>query len=261
MRIIDRYKDENYLFDIDDIVEISIQRIIDAYRMSQNLGLGRLFVTFSGGKDSVCVYFLCKMASERLGMASMDELGEYVYNVTTIDPPELVHFIKTFKNVQRIRPEKNFFRLIIEKGMPPLRQKRFCCAELKERGGVGRFCLTGVRWAESIRRRNTRGSLEILGKTSKENKILNADNDDDRRLLEQCVLKRKFICNPIVDWGDGDVWRFLAKYDLPYCTLYDEGWKRIGCLNCPMASKRERERDGKVSRVQKTVFENLCTYA
>ena len=51
----------------------------------------------------------------------------------------------------------------------------------------------------------------------------------------------KIFINPIIDWDDGDVWSFIRHYKIPYCELYDEGWKRIGCLFCPFASQRERK--------------------
>ena len=33
---------------------------------------------------------------------------------------------------------------------------------------------------------------------------------------------------------------FIKKERLLYCSLYDEGWKRIGCLFCPMTYKKRR---------------------
>ena len=43
------------------------------------------YVAFSGGKDSQCIYHLCQMAGVKF---------DAHYNVTSVDPPELVHFIK-----------------------------------------------------------------------------------------------------------------------------------------------------------------------
>ena len=43
-----------------------------------------------------------------------------------------------------------------------------------------------------------------------------------------------FIC-PIAYWTDADVWAFHRLRSLPYCELYDEGFKRLGCIGCPLA--------------------------
>ena len=58
------------------------------------------------------------------------------------------------------------------------------------------------------------------------------------------------MVNPIIDWKDYDVWDFLGEGTQVLCgthnvtcngihvnPLYDEGWCRVGCVGCPMASK------------------------
>lgn len=227
----EQYTESNFLFGIDDAINTAVERIRDAYRFSTRLGMGKLYVCFSGGKDSECVYLLCRKAFGE----HMHECCDFVYNMTGIDPPELVYFIREyFPDVIFSRSKTTIWDLCVQKRMPPTRVVRYCCSELKERGGKGRFVVTGVRWAESVKRRLNRGIFESYG--AKSPKILNADNSDDRRTLEHCVPKQKYICNPIVDWGTDEVWRFVIQENMPYCTLYDEGFSRMGCIGCPMNS-------------------------
>lgn len=238
----EQFDRKNFLFGIDGEVERAVERVKDAYRFSTRLGLGKLYVCFSGGKDSVAVYGVCKIASEQLGMA-LGDMCEFTYNVTGVDPPELVWFIRDkYPMVRRSMYERSLWQLILHKKFPPLRQARYCCQELKERGGFGRFVVTGVRWAESARRKNSRQAFEVFAK-GKDPRVLNADNEEDRMALEHCVPKRKYICNPIVDWSDTTVWRFIVQEGLPYCELYDQGFGRLGCIGCPFGGKTNREKE------------------
>lgn len=68
------------------------------------------------------------------------------------------------------------------------------------------------------------------------------DNADSRRVIESCYKRRKTTVNPIVDWTDAEVWQFIRENNIPYCSLYDEGWHRLGCIGCPMARKGGREK-------------------
>jgi phosphoadenosine phosphosulfate reductase len=38
--------------------------------------------------------------------------------------------------------------------------------------------------------------------------------------------------NPLADWTDRDVWRFISEHDLPYNPLHDRGYESIGCAPC-----------------------------
>lgn len=203
------------------------------------------YLAYSGGKDSDTIKILAQLAGVRF---------EAVNNHTTVDAPETVYYIRSQKDVKVEYPEKTMWQLIVEKLMPPTRLIRYCCAELKERGGENRRVVTGVRWAESKKRKENADVLKFLRKTKdviakaeeygvdfRENQqggvILNSDNDKARELVEDCYLHHKVVINPIVDWSDNDVWEFLHHYGCKSNPLYECGYKRIGCIGCPMAAK------------------------
>jgi phosphoadenosine phosphosulfate reductase len=213
------------------------------------------YVAFSGGKDSVVIKKLCDLAGVKY---------DAHYSVTSVDPPELVQFIKEqYPDVSRDIPHYSdgtpitMWNLIPKKLMPPTRIARYCCQELKETGGYGRLVITGVRWAESDKRKKNRGLINIGDKAT--GKILNNDNDEARELLESCYQKKKTVINPIINWEDEDVWEFIHKYNVPYCKLYDEGYTRLGCIGCPMNTKsiQELERYPTYKRAYIRAFEKM----
>ena len=209
---------ENTLFGIRDKVKISIDRL-KAFEPSEGY-----YLAFSGGKDSQCIYHLAKEAGVKF---------DAHYHLTTVDPPELVKFIKTnYPDVAIDRSGTTMWKLIEKKGLP-LRMKRFCCAELKEHGGENGICVTGVRWEESTQRKKRR-PFEVIAKKKEDRKLFN-DNSEGRRLFENCAVKSKRVINPIIDWLETDVWEYLNSRKIPHCCLYDQGETRIGCIGCPMA--------------------------
>lgn len=229
-----------------DLEQTAIVRIQEAARMSEKLYHKPLVITDSGGKDSS----VCVALAERSGVAF-----EIQHNHTTADAPETVYFVREKFHRMENRGIKcsvnwptykgapvSMWTLIPQKGMPPTRLARYCCEILKEQGGKGRFIITGVRWAESSKRKNQRGIYESMPSNPKKKIILNNDNDDKRQLFESCSLKAKRVCNPIVDWEDRDVWDYIQAEHIPINPLYRCGFSRVGCIGCPMASKaRKRE--------------------
>lgn len=212
------------------------------------------YLCFSGGKDSITIKALADMAGVKY---------DAHYSVTGIDPPALVKFIKDHhKDVEFDAPhDKNgkritMWTLIPQKKMPPTRLVRYCCQELKERGGEGRFVVTGVRWAESAKRKNSRHLAEVHGGGG--TRIYSTDNIEDAPTFKFCHQHHKRVLNPIVDWTDAEVWEFIKEYKVPYCELYDKGYKRLGCIGCPMANnKQELEDYPKFKNLYLLAFKNL----
>lgn len=230
-----------------DKEQMAIARLQDAARLSLHRYGKPLLITYSGGKDSQVLVAL----AERSGIDF-----EVVNSHTTADAPETVYFIREqFKQMEgrgiNCTIEKprykgkptSMWSLIPQKMMPPTRLVRYCCAVLKENTGRDRFIATGVRWAESTRRKNSRGVMELMHKDPAKRIILMGDNDEKRQLFETCNLKSKMTVNPIVDWSDDDVWDYTHSEHLPVNPLYCEGHKRVGCIGCPMAGGGGRQHE------------------
>lgn len=227
---------------MNDLEQTAIERLKAASDMSLRLFEKPLVITYSGGKDSDVMLHL----AEKSGIPF-----EVLHSLTTADAPETVrHVYDTFRRLEEkgvkctidkhVQPDGSrvtMWNLIPRKLMPPTRVVRYCCAELKEGGGKGRFIATGVRWAESTARRKNRGGLEVLHSNRQKRLILANDNEEDRRLFETCQMKGKRVVNPIIDWKDNDVLDYAAVEKIPMNPLYCEGFHRVGCIGCPMASK------------------------
>jgi len=186
-------------------------------------------LAFSGGKDSVVIKHLADKAGVKY---------QAFYNVTTIDPPDLIYFIiKYHKDVKFIRPKMPFLKRMVEQGIPPFRQKPWCCREYKEYYTPEGLMIRGIRKEESPKRA-------------------------DRKELEKNTRSTNgsYYIHPILEWASDEVWEYIKKNNIPYCKLYDEGWKRIGCLFCPNATrwrKLHREKYPKYEQAFRLAFRKL----
>lgn len=211
-------------------------------------------MAFSGGKDSQALFHITQLAGVKFR-------GHM--NLTSVDPPEVIRFVKkNYPEVELIKPGKSIFQHAIEKQILPTMRVRWCCAEYKETAGAGKVTLIGIRKAESSRRAKRNeveisnskfsGDLDGLDEYRQEQKAkrarrkskeqgVNITNADDEQTLGCIHGKESLLVSPIIYWTEKDVWEFLNDVvKVPHCSLYDEGWHRIGCIGCPMSSHKQK---------------------
>lgn len=70
--------------------------------------------------------------------------------------------------------------------------------------------LTGMRRSQSV----TRNELPV------------SEWDADHEL-------QKF--SPLTDWSNGEVWKYIRAFDVPFNELHDQGYASIGCAPCTRA--------------------------
>ncbi len=165
------------------------------------------FLGFSGGKDSIVLYDLTVKANVKFK----------AYYSLMPDPPELIKFIKTY-NVKFLKPDFSFWAGVRTK-FPPHRHGRWCCDYIKEKPSTKMpltHRLLGIRAEESPSRKK-HGKINYRTKT-------------------------RINYHPIFDWLEWEVWEYIKENNLSYCSLYDEGFSRLGCIVCPMRSTRETQK-------------------
>jgi len=183
------------------------------------------FVGFSGGKDSQVLYKLTEMAGVKFT----------AYYTLMPDPPELIKFIrKHYPGVKIIKADNNIYQQV-ETRFPPHRRARWCCDYIKEKPSTKiplTHRLLGIRAEESPGRAK-------------------------QGWINQRTRKR-INYHPIFDWLEWEVWEFIDTYQLPYCSLYDEGFSRLGCVICPLRSTNERKKYKERFPAQHRLFEKAC---
>lgn len=240
-----------------------------ASEMSEQYYKQPLLLCYSGGKDSDTLLQLALESGIKF---------EVINSHTTVDAPDTVYHIrKVFKKLNdmginafvkhaRYKDGKliTMWNLIEKKKYPPTRIVRYCCDYLKEQTTPNRFVALGVREEESTRRRgrndfstwskNRDATIYRDLKTARIGFEIAQERDEDAvgncKFVEAAQRNDDLICNPIYYWTEEEVWAFLKDRKVETNPLYEKGFRRVGCIGCPLATRRERERVLPLSSVQ-----------
>jgi len=166
-------------------------------------------------------------------MLSEIEADVRVFNLDTgYQFPETLELRERIKDrygieVEYIRPEMTVAEYEEEHGGPLYRHRPDQCCYDRKVLPLRRALVGYEAWISAIRR----------------------DQTSDRQKADVVQWDAKFNLvkvNPLLSWTRKDVWAFIAKHEVPYNPLHDQGYPSIGCWPCTQPVREgEDERSGR----------------
>ncbi len=195
----------------------------------------KYFIAFTGGKDSTVLLHLVKTVigiETPLKALFIDNNHEFEQIYNFINKSVILYNLELYRQGNNINvPKVGFFQRLFKNPFTGLD----CCGESKVNAlkeAIKKFNIellfVGLRWDEQP----ARYGEHIFAQ--KENHIR---------------------VHPIAPFTEKDIWDYIGLFNLPYCCLYDEGYRSVGCKLCTKKDRRY-ERAGR-DKVKEDLMENL----
>jgi len=240
---------------------------------------GRVYVSFSGGKDSTVLLHLVRTMYPEVPGVFVDTGLEY---------PEIRDFVKTRDNIIWLRPKMQFHEVIKKYGFPVISkvQARFISdvqnASERNKATVnlrltgynrnGEYCPSmriSKKWIPLVNSgfKISERCCDIMKKEpflrykKKTNRVPISGVmafESDRRSRDYLEYgcnhfknKTNLISMPIAFWLENDIWDYVKKNNLSYSKIYDMGERRTGCMFCMFGVHLEKG-ENRFQRMKKT---------
>ena len=243
--------------------KFAIERIKEFYEHNE----GKVYVSFSGGKDSTVLLHLVRRIYPEV---------EGVFANTGLEYPEIVDFVKTKNNVTMVRPEMPFNQVIKTYGYPVIsknvsryvrdlrnpsdgnfKTKQLRLGLLKDKSKMGvlskkwRYLVDApFKCSEQCCDIMKKKPMKKFNKVSGKFPIIGTmiEESSSRKYAYKktgCFNKLKNQLTPMSFFSEKDVWDYIKKYNLSYSKIYDMGEKRTGCMFCMFGVQFDHKKSDK----------------
>lgn len=266
-------------WDLAKKIQVTQTRIIEWYEHYE----GKVYISFSGGKDSTVLLDLARRIYPDI---------EAVFVDTGLEYPEIREFVKTKENVTWLRPEMTFNKVIEKYGYPVVSKEQSAfiheyrhskSEKLKNirlngnkynRGKIsnkwrylidapfeiGDQCCDIMKKKPCYKFEKSTGKHPILGTMAGE-----SDQRKSNWLMYGCNAfdKKRATSQPMSFWTEQDILQYLKSFKMQYASVYGDivedensnlktsGVDRTGCMFCMFGCHLEHE-PNKFQRMSKT---------